>query len=85
MVLGVLIYAVNALSKDTEERQKAALEAAVRNTSVYCYSIEGAYPSDVEYLEKNYGLTYDKDLFYVGYRLQGSNMMPEITIVELGK
>lgn len=81
--LAVFTYASDTFSKGNSERQQHALEEAVRSSSVYCYSIEGFYPPDVEYLEKHYGLSYDKTRYYVGYRLQGSNLMPEITIVPI--
>ena len=49
-----------------------------------CYALEGAYPSSVQYLEDNYGLTYDKDKYAIGYVAIGSNIMPDMQIIELG-
>lgn len=83
IVFAVFYYAVDSMSESTVERQKEALQTAVRQSVVYCYSVEGSYPQDVEYLEQHYGLTYDHDRFYVGYRLQGTNIMPDITIIDL--
>jgi len=55
------------------------------STSVtYCYTVEGAYPESLDYLKDNYGLTYDEDVFYVDYRVIGSNILPDITIIEKG-
>ena len=34
-----------------------------------------------KYIEENYGLTYDKDLFFVDYHPIGSNMRPDVTIL----
>jgi len=85
IVVAVFYYGVNAMSIGSTSRQKDVLEQAVYDSVIYCYSVEGSYPEDVAYMEKNYGLTYDKDKFFVGYRLQGSNLMPEITIIELGE
>ena len=83
MVLAVFVYAVNSMSESTLARQKDSLETAVHDSVVYCYAMEGSYPDDIEYLEENYGLSYDHDKFFVGYRLQGANIMPDITIIEL--
>ena len=80
--LAVFCYASDSFASGTADREKAALEDAVRSSVVFCYSIEGAYPEDVEYLEEHYGLNYDKNRFFVGYRLQGSNIMPDITIID---
>lgn len=83
VVIAFFYYAIDSVSRGTVDHQKEVLENAVFQDVVYCYSIEGAYPDTVEYLEKNYGLTYDHERFFVGYRLQGSNIMPDITIIDL--
>lgn len=83
VVIALFYYAVDSVSKGTVDHQREVLENAVFQDLTYCYSIEGAYPDSVEYLEKNYGLTYDHERFFVGYRLQGSNIMPDITIIDL--
>lgn len=85
VVMAVFYYAVDSMSEATTERQKEVLNSAVNQSVVYCYSIEGSYPESIEYLEQNYGLTYDHDRFFVGYRLQGSNIAPDITIIDLEK
>lgn len=83
IVIGIFYYAVNTISESSTAKQKEALRNAVDNDVTYCYSIEGSYPEDVQYLEDNYGLTYDHERFFVGYRLQGSNIRPDITIIDL--
>ena len=50
----------------------------------YCYAVEGAYPESLDYLKENYGLTYDENLFFVDYHIDGSNIFPDITIIERG-
>ena len=30
--------------------------------AVQCYSVEGRYPESLSYMEKHYGLEYDKDI-----------------------
>ena len=35
--------------------------------------------------QKDYGLIYDDSLFFVDYRTQGSNIYPEVTIIERGR
>ena len=47
--------------------------------------MEGAYPESLEYLKENYGLIYDEDLFFVDYKVEGSNILPDITIIEKGR
>lgn len=84
-LLAILLFclAADAIGSRASDEQAEYLEDAVRRKAVYCYSVEGAYPEDVEYIEKHYGLSYDKESYYVGYRLQASNLMPEITIIKI--
>ena len=58
------------------------LEEAVRRAAVTCYALEGAYPSEVSYLCRHYGLTYDQTKYTVHYEIFASNMMPDITVLE---
>ena len=36
-------------------------------------------------VRRHYGLIYDDSLFFVDYRTQGSNIYPEVTIIERGR
>lgn len=83
VVLAVFSAGLSSVEKSTTDRQKTSLENAVKTDITYCYATEGRYPDSVEYIEKNYGLTYDKNKFYVGYQYQGSNILPDVTIVQL--
>lgn len=83
LVVLLFCLAADSVERRTSDREAAYLEDAVRDKAVYCYSVEGAYPENVEYIEKHYGLVYDKDSYYIGYRLQASNLMPEITIIKI--
>ena len=39
-----------------------SLKEAVIKGAVQCYSVEGRYPESLSYMEKHYGLEYDKDI-----------------------
>lgn len=82
----LLILFLNAIGKTTEAtltEQKNSLEDAVERSLMQCYVTEGSYPESFAYLEKKYGIIYDKKQFRVDYRVYGSNMRPEVTILEL--
>ena len=49
---------------------------------IHCYSMEGAYPESLQYLKDHYGLTYDEDRFFVDYQVLGSNLLPDVTIID---
>lgn len=55
---------------------------SIRRATIQCYAIEGVYPSDVSYLEENYGLVIDHDKFFVEYSGFASNIMPSIEVYE---
>lgn len=80
--LALFLSASDSWSNRFVQEQKETLERALTRAAVYCYSIEGAYPETLEYLEDAYGITYDKTLFFVDYQVLGSNLMPEITVIE---
>lgn len=55
---------------------------AVNRAAIECYAVEGNYPPTVEYMEKNYGLTYDRTKYYIFYEVFASNIMPTIEVYE---
>lgn len=83
-VLIIFIQGLSSLSDSTMRRQKESLENAITRSVTYCYTVEGAYPENLDYLKDNYGLTYDEEVFFVDYRVIGSNVLPDITIIEKG-
>ena len=56
---------------------------AVHNAALTCYAVEGAYPTDLEYLRTHYGLAYDQSRYLVRYDSFGSNLMPDISVTEV--
>ena len=65
----------------SEQGIKLTREAAIR-TAVECYAIEGIYPPNVQYMEDNYNLSYDKTKYYIHYDAFASNIMPTIEVYE---
>ena len=73
----------SSLSENTVRRQKESL--TLNRDITYCYATTGRYPESLEAIKKDYGLIYDNSLFFVDYRTQGSNIYPEVTIIERGR
>lgn len=82
VVLVLFIQGVSSVSESTVNRQRDTLENALNRCIMNCYIAEGAYPESLEYLKDNYGLVYNEELFYVDYQPAGSNIMPDVTIIE---
>ena len=49
---------------------------------MHCYAIEGSYPESLQYLKDNYGLTYDEEKYFIDYQVLGSNILPDVTIID---
>ena len=81
-VIPVLFWVmIHSLARSTVDRSRDSLQNAIDRDIIHCYAVEGFYPPSLSYMEEHYGLTYDKDLFFVDYQPVGSNMRPEVTII----
>lgn len=76
--------ALSSLSKHTEEEELQTLKAALSRDITQCYAVEGRYPESLDYLKKNYGLHYDETRYFIDYQPLGSNILPEVTIIQKG-
>jgi len=77
------LFAVSKASASSVTEQRQSLENAIDRAVIQCYVTEGRYPESFEYLQENYGIIYDQDKFRVDYVIYGSNMRPDITIINL--
>jgi hypothetical protein len=70
------------ISSSNRTQEKELLSRALERSITQCYALEGSYPPSLDYLTDNYGLTYDKDHFFIDYQYIGSNLRPDTTIIE---
>ena len=83
LLLGGTWAVVSRLGTTSGEAQTQFVTDAVHNAALTCYAVEGAYPTNLEYLRKNYGLAYDQSRYQVRYDAFGSNLMPDIRVTEV--
>ena len=77
----VLLFAVKlAPGKDLSEDSAAAIRDAVQKSALNCYTVEGVYPPNLQYLQENYGLTVNTDDFYITYDAFASNLPPTVRV-----
>ena len=76
------VVSVNNADSAAGEKRAEAVYNSVMNGASLCYSIEGEYPPDLEYLEKNYGVRVDTDKYVVDYSYFGANIRPTVTVIE---
>lgn len=84
-IIVVFFCGINSLSSTTDSKEKESLENALSRSITYCYATEGYYPENLDYIKDNYGLMYDESKYFVDYHVIGSNIYPDVTIIELGK
>ena len=82
LIVGVWML-ISRVGSSSGEAQTDFVIEAVHNAALTCYAVEGAYPSDLEYLRSNYGLAYDQSRYLVRYDSFGSNLMPDISVTEV--
>ena len=81
LLLFLFLQGVDSVADTTLEKQAESLRTAVDRSIIQCYAVEGTYPPSLTYLEEHYGLTYDKDLFFIDYQVYGANIFPDVTIL----
>ena len=84
-IAALFFFAVDATGKSSISKQQQSLENALSRDIVQCYAIEGRYPPSLEYLEQHYGLTYDKNTFFVDYIPIAANLYPDVTVILIKK
>ena len=75
---------VNTVGNASGSAETEIVRDAVRSAVLTCYAVEGAYPTGIDYLKEYYGLAYHEEAYRVIYDAFASNIMPSITVVELG-
>lgn len=82
VVIGWFSLSVSRVERDHRAEGKQQLEDVLRRTAAACYAAEGAYPPDLEYMCRKYGIHYDAEQYTVYYQPVASNLMPDITVLE---
>ena len=83
-IMAWLVISVGNAEESSGKKRSDAMYTTIMNSASLCYSIEGEYPPDIEYLESNYGVNIDRDRYVVHYEYFGANIRPTVTIVERG-
>ena len=74
------VFLIDYIGNASDHAQTEMVRSAVRNAALTCYAVEGAYPADIEYLVKNYGLAYDESRYLISYEAFASNIFPDIRV-----
>lgn len=74
--------AIDKIGNANDAEQADILEQALTRSITACYALEGAYPPNINYLIKHYGLTYDTAEYFIDYQYIGANLRPDVTIIK---
>lgn len=76
----IAVWSAGDMGSGAESEQADILRQAVVRSAAECYALEGSYPPDIGYLEAHYGLSVDHEKYIVHYRVEGSNLPPDIDV-----
>ncbi|MBQ7981153.1 MAG: hypothetical protein IJ305_06035 [Oscillospiraceae bacterium] len=76
------IISVGNAGSAADKKRTDSVYNTVMNGAVLCYSIEGEYPPDLDYLKENYGVNFDGDKYMVDYSYFGANIRPTVVVAE---
>jgi len=82
ILLLIFLTGIRSVSDTTTDKQKESLEVALKRSIAQCYAVEGVYPPSLDYLIDHYGIVYDTDSFVVDYDFYGSNLMPDVSVMQ---
>ena len=73
------------IRQNVRQGGREAVREAVLRSAVECYTVEGAYPENLDYLIQNYGLTVNQDNYIIVYEVFASNQLPEVQVLVQGE
>ena len=71
-----------SVPEEMEEESIASIRRAVQQSALQCYVIEGVYPSDLAYLQENYGLRINTDAYIIASDAYAENQLPSVKVVK---
>lgn len=84
-VIAIFYVGFTNTSKQVNDQDLLRVKEAVQKAALECFSIEGSYPTTVEYLEEHYGLYLQKDIYSIRYEFVAGNLMPMTNVYRKGE
>jgi hypothetical protein len=82
-IIGYTMFGMDKFYKNSSNEQRLAVKKAIQRAVVQCYALEGAYPPDLEYLVKNYGIVLNETKFFYQYEIFASNIAPQVEVLSI--
>lgn len=84
LLMLLLIFGIHNTAQSSDEQDLQRIQSAISKAVITCYSIEGYYPKDYQYLKDNYGLYIDETRYQIHYDWIGNNIRPDIAVFVKG-
>jgi len=82
-VMGMIVFGLRQTEESSRAEGLRVLEDSIRRAVVIAYAVEGRYPQSIEYIEEHYGIHIDRSRYVVHYNIFASNLLPDITVLEV--
>ena len=82
-VIAMVIVGLRATEISSRAEGLRLLEESIMRAVIQCYAVEGAYPDSLKRIEEHYGVYIDGTRYVVHYDIFASNILPDITVMEL--
>ena len=83
--IAIIVWFVTGLVNTrnlSDEQRRSNVKQSVMNGAVLCYSVEGFFPENLDYLKENYGLKYDEKRYLVNYEYVASDVCPSVMVYD---
>ncbi|MFQ6794125.1 hypothetical protein [Thomasclavelia sp.] len=80
LILWGAIYSFDQAFNYSRKEDLTRIEDTINQLCLKCYSIEGRYPPNIEYLKENYGLLLNEDDYQIVYYYEGDNLKPLVEV-----
>lgn len=83
IIVALFIHGVGTAAVSSKSEEKKLLEDNLYRAAVTCYADTGSYPASLSQLCDDYSVKIDDSRFSVQYSIFASNIMPDITVIDL--
>ena len=83
IMTGMIIFGLRQVEASSRAEGLRILEESIYRAVAKCYAVEGRYPDTISYVEDHYSVHIDRTKYVVHYEIFASNILPEITVIEL--
>lgn len=74
-------FGYGAVQANMRAQGELSIRNAILESAKQCCSIEGAYPSSLQYLEDNYGLVVNRKDYTITYDAFAENVIPSVVVL----